>query len=64
FGASTFLIGLILVAGVGGAGWYFWQQRNQVQANGQLAQTAFCANCGMPLTAQAKFCPHCGHQQS
>lgn len=59
---SLLLFGLLL-AGVGGAGWYFWKQRQQTQLQMQSALT-FCANCGTPLNPQAKFCPNCGQQQS
>lgn len=58
FGFSTFLIIALVLGGVGGGVWYFRQKNSQSPV--QPPQPLFCANCGVQLMSQAKFCPHCG----
>ena len=55
-------------AGAGlGMGMGFMMPAMFADAFGQKGQTAppehFCPDCKNPVTADAKFCPHCGHQQ-
>jgi len=59
FRVGLWLLIIALVAGIGGGGWYVWQQQNQQTA----APARFCIHCGHPLGAQAQFCPSCGHAQ-
>jgi hypothetical protein len=59
FRIGLWLLIIALVAGIGGGGWYVWQQQNQQTA----APTRFCINCGHSLGPQAQFCPSCGQSQ-
>jgi hypothetical protein len=60
FNLGLWLFILVLVAGIGGGGWYVLQQRNQQAA----APTRFCIHCGHSLGPQAQFCPNCGQSQT
>lgn len=64
FGFGSILLTLLVVAAIGGGGWFVWQRSQQPRlAQPAPADVAYCSSCGAARGPQAKFCPSCGQPQ-